>query len=507
MSRTIFGALRHRYGPPRPSLASIRAAQEAVESRFPALAPPGEFARPNGVTVSIVGGGFGGLMSAAFLRQAGFEVTVFEARQDVGGRVASYTTISEGRVIEAGAELIGANHPMWLALATGLGLGLAVLTSDDEFTAASLEMPLYLRGHALRPAEAEDLYEGMDRVFQAISDDAASITDPYRPWDGPHREWDKITVADKIRSLGVRRDSKLWDVLEAELGNNQAIDIELQSYLGLTAAVRGGQLGDDTMAFWTQSEVFRCEAGNQQLARSLRYLLEQVSPGSVKTSTLVERITIEPDHVTVVTEGGHSHQSHYAVLAVPQPAWQRLTISPPVPADYHITTGPAIKYLAPVTGRFWLRSGQAPTSLSDDLGMTWEGTDNQMVVGGQGVELSVFAGGPSAAGAMDAPDKQKYFTDKLTRIYPGFSQHALGPGTFMDWPNDPLTGCGYSCPTVGQVTGAAKNLNTMFSGRLTFAGEHTVMAMFGYMEGALQSGFFAFSRINAAAREAGLLPG
>jgi monoamine oxidase len=502
MSRTIFGALRHRYGPPRPSLASIRAAQQAAGTRFPLLSPPERFAKPNGLTVTIVGGGFGGMMAAAFLCQAGFGVTVFEARPDVGGRVASYTTVSEGRIIEAGAELIGANHPMWLSLATGLGLGLAVLTSEDEFTAASLEMPLYLRGRALLPGEAEDLYKDMDRVFKAISGDAASIPDPYRPWDGPQKGWDKNTVADKLRSLGVDPASLLWDALEAELGNNQAIDIELQSYLGLTAAVRGGQLGDDVMAFWTQSEVFRCEAGNQQLARSLRDLLEQVSPGSVRTGTPVERIAIEPGHVTVVTGDGRACQSDYAVLAVPQPAWQSLSISPPVPAGYHITTGPAIKYLAPVSERFWLRSGQAPTSLSDDLGMTWEGTDNQMVVGGQGVELSVFAGGPPALAAMQAPDKQKYFTDKLTRIYPGFSQHALGPGTFMDWPGDPLTRCGYSCPTVGQVTGAAKQLASMYAGRLAFAGEHTVMAMFGYMEGALQSGFFAFSRINAAARQA-----
>jgi monoamine oxidase len=459
-----------------------------------------------GPTVSIVGGGFAGMMAAAFLRQAGFGVTVFEARPDVGGRVASVTTVSEGRVIEAGAELIGANHPMWLSLATGLGLGLAVLTSDDEFTAASLQMPLYLKGLTLLPGEAKDLYNDMDRVLKAISDDATSIPDPYQPWNSPNADsWDKITVADKLRSLGVHPVSLLWDALAAELGNNQAIDIGLQSYLGLTAAVRGGQLGNDIMAFWTQSEVFRCAAGNQQLARSLRDLLERVSPGSVRTSTPVQQITIESDHV-IVTADGHAHSSDYAVLAVPQPAWQGLSISPPVPAGYHITTGPAIKYLCPVTGRFWLRSGQAPTSLSDDLGMTWEGTDNQMVVGGQGVELSVFAGGPSAVAAMQAPDKQKYFTDKLTRIYPDFPGHALGPGVFMDWPNDRWTRCGYSCPTVGQVTGAAQQLAGMYAGRLAFAGEHTVMAMFGYMEGALQSGFFAFSRINAAARQAGALP-
>jgi monoamine oxidase len=79
---------------------------------------------------------------------------------------------------------------------------------------------------------------------------------------------------------------------------------------------------------------------------------------------------------------------------------------------------------------------------------------------------------------------------------------ADGPGTFVDWPGDPLTGCGYSCPAPGQVTTAGPLLTSMYAQRLAFAGEHTVMAMFGYMEGALESGFLAAQRILAAAQAA-----
>jgi len=43
--------------------------------------------------------------------------------------------------------------------------------------------------------------------------------------------------------------------------------------------------------------------------------------------------------------------------------------------------------------------------------------------------------------------------------------------------------------------------------RLAFAGEHTNMAMFGYMEGALQSGFLAAVRIQEAAGVAPAPPG
>jgi monoamine oxidase len=84
-------------------------------------------------------------------------------------------------------------------------------------------------------------------------------------------------------------------------------------------------------------------------------------------------------------------------------------------------------------------------------------------------------------------------------MLPGYGQHALGPGRFMDWPGERWTRCGYSCATVGQVITAGPLLAGMYKQRLAFAGEHTNMAMFGYMEGALQSGFLAATRIQEAA--------
>jgi hypothetical protein len=113
-----------------------------------------------------------------------------------------------------------------------------------------------------------------------------------------------------------------------------------------------------------------------------------------------------------------------AVLAIPQPAWAAISFSPAIPPGYQIATGPAVKYLSPLDNRFWLLEGLAPYSLSDGLGMTWEGTDNQMLLPGQGLELSVFAGGPWAAQARQAADKAQYFTDNLTPMYPDYAGYA-----------------------------------------------------------------------------------
>jgi monoamine oxidase len=201
----------------------------------------------------------------------------------------------------------------------------------------------------------------------------------------------------------------------------------------------------------------------------------------------------------VTTNDGRGFGSDYVVLAVPQPTWGRIAFTPPIPDTYLISTGPAVKYLSPLDGRFWLAAGQAPYGMSDDVGMIWEGTDNQVLVGDQGVELSLFAGGPSAEAALEAEDPPRYFGPRLDAMLPGFQQHVAGPGTFIAWPREEWTQCGYSCPAMGEVTTAGPLLARMFADRVAFAGEHTVMAMFGYMEGALESGVIAARNIVRAA--------
>jgi monoamine oxidase len=54
---------------------------------------------------------------------------------------------------------------------------------------------------------------------------------------------------------------------------------------------------------------------------------------------------------------------------------------------------------------------------------------------------------------------------------------------------------GYSCPAPGDVLRTGPLLAAPFEKRLYFAGEHTCLPFFGYMEGALQSGARAANAI------------
>jgi monoamine oxidase len=79
-------------------------------------------------------------------------------------------------------------------------------------------------------------------------------------------------------------------------------------------------------------------------------------------------------------------------------------------------------------------------------------------------------------------------------MYPGYAANAIDH-QFVNWPADPHIRGGYSCPLPGQVTTIGPFLNRMYRGRMAFAGEHSCLAFFGYMEGALESGLRAALRV------------
>jgi monoamine oxidase len=71
----------------------------------------------------------------------------------------------------------------------------------------------------------------------------------------------------------------------------------------------------------------------------------------------------------------------------------------------------------------------------------------------------------------------------------------LSASRFMNWPGETFTGTGYSCPGLNQITTVGAALNSAFSDRMFFAGEHCCFRFFGFMEGALQSGLDAATRV------------
>jgi monoamine oxidase len=490
MARSLYAHLARVHRPVESASVRARRIERVVvdtHRHFPlalagraALMRSPEIAR---LRVAVVGAGFAGLTAAWWLRSHGVDVDLFEASRRVGGRVRSKTVRRTARVAEHGAELIGRNHGVWLRLAKRFGLALSLISDDENYASMGLRAPLLVGG---RSPQSKRVFEELDRALAALNRDARGV-DPHRPWAARRaRELDAMSVADWIDTL---RPTKLCRaVLRFQLENMQAIAVEQQSYLGLLAPVSTGlQTLDDPhtepSTYWVDSEVFRCADGNQSLARSLAEDFT-AQGGRIRYGTRVTRIACDAGGAWIDSE---RRAYDRIVLAVPPTCWP--SCDEPWPAEWRTELGPAAKLLMTVRDRFWVKEGLAPNGSSDALGLFWEGTDNQNVPLGTPVELTLFLGGTPAATAATQPDPTKYCLDAVEKIYPSLRRHLL-KAEFVNWPGDRYVRGGYSCPRVGDVCTVVRKLHAGWH-RIDFAGEHTAMPFFGYMEGALQSGIRA----------------
>jgi monoamine oxidase len=490
MSRSLFRRLHSIYGT-RPSRARQR---EKLQQRIDDLSRrkllgPRRPPRKRAGTVVVVGAGFAGL-SAARLLTSRFKVIVLEARARVGGRVLSRR--SGGSTIEAGGELIGYIHPMWLSLANQYELGMSVITAEANFVAMRLDSPLILGGESLGSVEAEELYQEMNHVLSAMSGDAAKV-DPYHPWRaGRAREWDALSMSQWIERRRCKPRVKL--ALEAQFANNNGTAAAQQSYLANLALVAAGSLQGESLDYFEDVETVRCGMGNQALALRMAQEIRD-SGGSIRLSTPVTGIRLGERGVQVQLDGERIN-AEQIILAVPPSVWSKIDINPPIPESLRPRMGTAIKYLSKVQSRFWLKNDLSPSAMSDEFGLTWEGTDNQ--IGKKTPELSLFAGGPAADRALLAKRQGRvadHFDTLLDRALPGYSQSRKESPSLISWPTTRWTLGGYSSPAPGQVTAIGPLLETPFGERLHFAGEHAMIAYFGYMEGALQSGARVATRV------------
>ena len=426
--------------------------------------------------VIVIGAGFSGLTAAFELSQAGYDVTVVEARNRVGGRVVSFGDMVPKKIVEGGGELIGSNHPTWVAYAKRFGLEFLDVTEEEDF-----EFPIVLGGKRLTSEESEQIWEELETVVAPLTTDAARVTDADRPWTTPGAEaLDRRTLRSWIQGLKTSEPTRL--ALDTMMTADNGVRTDWQSYLGNLAMIKGGGLE----RYWTDSEVYRCRGGNQQIARRLAAALTEKR---VRLNAPVDAVTVRDRLVTVRLADGRTLEADDVIVTTPPSVWNKIAFDPPLPVGLAPQMGNNVKCLIALQDRFWRRAELAPDLLSDGpLNMAWDGTDGQP---GAGAALVTFSGGPDAdtCRAWPAALRIENHLAELAKVYRGI-RPSFVKGRFMDWPSDIWTHGSYSFPAPGQVTTMGPLLWNA-TGRLRFAGEHTSYAFVGFMEGALHSGALA----------------
>ncbi len=435
----------------------------------------------NNRTVTVIGAGLAGLSAAYDLRRAGWQVTVLEARDRVGGRVYSVRSFARGQVAEGGGEFIEENHTRMIALAKQFNIQLGL---SGSWQAQNGDWACF-DGKAGRVLDQDvwgfDLAGEIERGWESMAGLSQNVPDPYQPQAAKEAQrLDAQSAADWIQGLDVHPITKKYFI--TYIRSEYTCEPERLSLLDLC---RNSKMYYSTTKRLPSSRVI---GGNDLIPRALADALYDV-----RLQAVVRSVRVTPDGVAVTYQQGDSFvtvDSAFAILAVPLTTARLIEFNPPLPSAHssmvaEISYGAVTKVLIQYRKRFWNELGWNGRMGSDlPIVYMWHATSHLEAEGGI---LTAYTGGEPGAklSALSDDERIRLAVAGIEKLFPGTSELIEHTAT-VAWLNEPFTRASYMALAPGEVL---KYWKTLFepAGRLFFAGEHAT-AMQGFMEGAVESG-------------------
>jgi monoamine oxidase len=420
--------------------------------------------------VIVIGAGAAGLAAARRLQDAGYPVTVLEARDRVGGRAWSDFDLAP-YPIELGAEFIhGMDVATW-ALMRRFGL--------QAVSRASATWYLHLDGRLL-DGPAADALPHVELFDEDVMRDLAN------QWLNAGRPETDMLMMMKTQKQerGAIITSEFWRLLNHRAAPDWGADLD--------------QLGVQGMAELTYAGDGK-EEGEPRVAEGYTSLMSRLADGlDIRLSCPVERIHWNTGSVSIVTTGGETHNAAYAIITLPLAILQAgdVRFEPALPADklnaiHGLGSAHVDKIIMRFKRSFWPDDmGGLVTTLGTQ--MWWRpgwGRENEVpvltaLVGGQAAHRYESAGVDIAGEALD----------HLSRIFNTDAASLHESCRFVCWGCDPFSKMGYSYTPVNGA-GLRAKLAEPIDGVLFFAGEATHAIRAATLHGALETGFRAADEV------------
>jgi monoamine oxidase len=452
-------------------------------------------------TAGIIGAGLAGLHCAYRLRQAGFEVRVYEASERVGGRMfTAHDQFPEGQLGELGGELIDSNHIFMQALAGEFGL-----TLDDRLADAPEGYVFdtwFVAGQAVPEATIVAQFSAVAPALHAAMLEADCYDDRFE-------ELDKTPLSAYLdQEVPSAVYPELHAILKSAYVGEFGLECEEQSALNLIYLI-GSDDPDPFRIFGASDEKYHVHGGNDQITSALAKAIEpepnpedgadEKPPPIVETGmrlvaaealTRRYRITLEDQEGTL-----HHRDFGHLVFALPFTMLRKVALSGLALSEQkdeiirELGYGTNAKVMGAFAKPVWRDPHNASGSVTSDLPLqqTWDSSIGQE---GETAVLTNFLGGNQGVASGEGTP-EAWFTgilSDLDRIYPGAQDAYLsGTAVRMHWPSYPYTRGSYACYRPGQWSYWTLEGETEH-GRLHFCGEHTSAEFQGWMEGAAESG-------------------
>jgi monoamine oxidase len=389
----------------------------------------------------VVGAGFAGLVAADALVHAGWDVTVLEARDRVGGR-AWTDRLANGAIIERGAEWVEDVQVEMLALCERLDIPLAR-------TGMSYHHRLPVGGPPVTEDELAAGRAALRALFAELGDEAFDIS-----------------VADAI------------DRLDAVEGAKVAFRARIECTSGAPAAELAAWHLLHLASAPEEVDSPRIATGSDAPVRALAALLGD----RIHLEEPVEAVTMDDLCVTVRPARG-AYQAAHLVLALPKPIVVQepfASLLPVAVLEVAETFGVshAAKLFVPLAG------SPAPSAVLDTRRDYWVWTANQ---GDDGLRpvLAGFAGSKPMLDLLEVDRDGTTWARSVAEVRPDLDLDFDNAGT-QTWADDPYAQGIYTHVRPGDRPDDA--LLRERHGRLVLAGEFTDDVWSGFMEGAIRSG-------------------
>lgn len=407
----------------------------------------------------VIGAGLSGLAAAHALKEAGWDVTVVEARQRKGGRVFSYSFESNPELIcELGAEWIGASHERMKALCHDFRIKL----NEHRFDASLLRDGVYKRPNEWRfSARADAAFEKLRREFKTYTRADKLRLDGYDWW----------TLLDE---LGFPED----DLLLRDLADSTDFG---ESIRHVSAYVAAAEYFESSPA---NEMDFKMDGGNTRLVNALA---DSIGEDRIHTALPVTEIRQRAGRVSVKTRS-RTFEADACVCTVPARVLDKIVFDPPLPAA-HREAAEQLQYSRIVKNsvlfdeRFWREEN---FSVVSDVTSHYYFHSTQSQPGKRGILCSYAVG--EKADVLAAQNARRR-TDIITRDLAPFDERAPRLARSIEsyaWQRDPYTHGAYAFYRPGQWFKLRPVLRRPHINVL-FAGEH-LSEWQGFMEGAVVSG-------------------